>query len=59
LHALLQGRGEEVAEWTRRAMGGSVPFQDAIAARLDILKPSQQQVQALVDDAAAFGVSGV
>ncbi|KAL3518970.1 hypothetical protein ACH5RR_021559 [Cinchona calisaya] len=28
------GAGKAVAEWTARAMGGSVPFKDALAARI-------------------------
>ena len=27
-----------------RAMGGQVPFQDALAARLELIKPSQQDI---------------
>ncbi|CAN0876925.1 Phosphoserine phosphatase, chloroplastic [Linum grandiflorum] len=34
------GAGEAVAEWTARAMGGSVPFEEALAARLSLFKPS-------------------
>ncbi|XP_078447277.1 3-phosphoserine phosphatase [Wolffia australiana] len=39
------GAGESVAEWTARAMGGSVPFEVALAARLSLFKPSLSQVQ--------------
>lgn len=38
------GAGEAVAAWTMRAMGGSVSFQDALAARLNIFKPSAGDV---------------
>ncbi|KAF3784558.1 Phosphoserine phosphatase [Nymphaea thermarum] len=38
------GAGQVVAEWTRRAMGGSVPFEEALAARLNLFKPSLAQV---------------
>ncbi|EDQ90331.1 uncharacterized protein MONBRDRAFT_16456 [Monosiga brevicollis MX1] len=46
------GVGQAVAEWTARAMGGSVTFQDSFAARLDIIKPTTAQVriQALVEE---------
>lgn len=39
------GAGKAVAEWTVRAMGGSVPFEEALAARLSLFKPSLSQVQ--------------
>ncbi|XP_038878378.1 phosphoserine phosphatase, chloroplastic [Benincasa hispida] len=39
------GSGEAVAEWTARAMGGSVPFEDALAARLSLFNPSLSQVE--------------
>lgn len=38
------GAGLAVAEWTARAMGGSVPFEVALAARLDLFKPSLARV---------------
>lgn len=39
------GVGDEVAEWTHRAMGGGTTFEQALAARLEIIKPSQQQIE--------------
>ncbi|MEO8287596.1 MAG: HAD-IB family phosphatase [Chloroflexota bacterium] len=50
----------EVAEMTRQAMGGEVPFEEVFARRLDIIKPTQKQLAAvgklyvstLVEDAA-------
>ncbi|KDP31347.1 hypothetical protein JCGZ_11723 [Jatropha curcas] len=39
------GAGKAVAEWTAKAMGGSVPFEEALAARLSLFKPSLSQVQ--------------
>ncbi|XP_022933623.1 phosphoserine phosphatase, chloroplastic [Cucurbita moschata] len=39
------GAGEAVAEWTARAMGGSVPFEVALAARLSLFNPSLSQVE--------------
>ncbi|GJW78487.1 phosphoserine phosphatase, chloroplastic [Tanacetum coccineum] len=32
--------GKVIDEWTVRLMGGSVPFEEALAARLDLFKPS-------------------
>lgn len=34
------GAGEAVAAWTTRAMTGSVPFEDALSARLGLFNPS-------------------
>lgn len=39
------GAGKAVSEWTLRAMGGSVPFEEALAARLSLFRPSLSQVQ--------------
>ncbi|XP_015883130.3 phosphoserine phosphatase, chloroplastic [Ziziphus jujuba] len=39
------GAGKAVAEWTARAMSGSVPFEDALAARLALFNPSLSQLQ--------------
>jgi phosphoserine phosphatase len=38
------GKGEQVAELTRKAMEGSTKFQDALKARLDLLQPSKQSI---------------
>jgi phosphoserine phosphatase len=38
------GVGDRVAELTRNAMGGAVLFQDALKARLDLIRPSQQLI---------------
>ncbi|XP_050223288.1 phosphoserine phosphatase, chloroplastic isoform X2 [Mercurialis annua] len=38
------GAGNAVAEWTAKAMSGSVPFEEALAARLSLFKPSLSQV---------------
>ncbi|KAK8617163.1 hypothetical protein V6N13_117130 [Hibiscus sabdariffa] len=43
------GAGKAVAEWTARAMGGSVPFEEALSARLSLFKPSLSQVQDYLD----------
>ncbi|KAM6550736.1 hypothetical protein CsatB_000544 [Cannabis sativa] len=43
------GAGKAVAEWTARAMSGSVPFEEALAARLSLFNPSQSQVQEFLE----------
>lgn len=42
------GKKEEVAALTARAMGGSVPFQDALAARLEIIAPTREGLAAFL-----------
>merc|ERR1719453_804280 len=44
LETIKPGVGAKVAELTAQAMGGNVPFHDALAARLDAMQPSRQQV---------------
>lgn len=39
------GKGEEVANLTREAMGGSMTFQEALRRRLDIIRPTQSQIR--------------
>lgn len=39
------GKGQEVANLTREAMGGTMTFQEALRRRLDIIKPSQKQIR--------------
>uniref|UniRef100_A0A0D9XZL1 O-phosphoserine phosphohydrolase n=1 Tax=Leersia perrieri TaxID=77586 RepID=A0A0D9XZL1_9ORYZ len=39
------GAGQAVAEWTAKAMTGSVTFEEALAARLSLFKPSLGQVE--------------
>ncbi|XP_066337434.1 uncharacterized protein [Miscanthus floridulus] len=39
------GAGRAVAEWTAKAMTGTVPFEVALAARLSLIKPSLSQVE--------------
>ena len=39
------GAGAEVAAWTAKAMGGSVPFHDALEARLQLIKPSLSDIE--------------
>lgn len=43
------GAGQAVAEWTARAMNGSVTFEEALAARLSLFNPSLAQVQACLE----------
>ncbi|XP_062508215.1 phosphoserine phosphatase-like [Corticium candelabrum] len=42
------GVGEQVKEWTKKAMGGSIPFRTALSERLKMCKPTSKQVQRLV-----------
>ncbi|EDO39432.1 predicted protein [Nematostella vectensis] len=42
------GRGEEVAEWTRRAMRGGVSFREALENRLKIIQPSSKQLEEFI-----------
>jgi len=44
--AAFKGAGEAVAAWTAKAMGGDVLFQNALAARLDLIQPSKADLQA-------------
>ncbi|XP_070499744.1 phosphoserine phosphatase isoform X2 [Chironomus tepperi] len=39
------GKGEEVSNLTKEAMGGSMTFQEALRRRLDIIKPTQSQIR--------------
>ncbi|GLE05231.1 hypothetical protein PINS_up014231 [Pythium insidiosum] len=39
------GAGAAVKEWTTRAMNGNVKFEDALAARLDIIRPSREDIR--------------
>lgn len=38
------GKGPEVTAWTTKAMDGNIKFEDALAARLDIIKPSKADI---------------
>lgn len=44
------GKGEEVAAWTRRAMEGDTKFEEALAARLDIIRPSRSSIENCLRD---------
>ncbi|POM77026.1 Phosphoserine phosphatase SerB, variant, partial [Phytophthora palmivora] len=55
------GAGKAVQEWTTKAMNGNVKFEDALAARLDIIKPSSiKKLMATLQDKgiAVFLLSG-
>jgi len=39
------GKGKEVSAWTLKAMEGNTKFEDALAARLEIIKPSQASIE--------------
>ncbi|KAL3765524.1 hypothetical protein ACHAWO_011122 [Cyclotella atomus] len=38
------GKGPEVSAWTAKAMNGNIKFEDALAARLDIIQPSKSDI---------------
>ncbi|XP_075709021.1 phosphoserine phosphatase [Rhinoderma darwinii] len=44
------GVGDAVAEMTRKAMGGSLTFKAALTERLALIRPSREQVQALITE---------
>jgi phosphoserine phosphatase len=44
------GSGEEVARLTAAAMGGSVKFEDALDARLNIIKPSKRAIASCIEE---------
>jgi len=43
--ASFKGIGSDVAAWTTQAMSGEVLFQDALSARLNIIKPSEADLK--------------
>ena len=44
------GCGEKVAELTAAAMGGGMPFHEALALRLEAMNPSKQQVETMLSE---------
>ena len=38
------GKGPEVSAWTAKAMDGNIKFEDALAARLQIIRPSRSDI---------------
>mmetsp|Transcript_1584 Transcript_1584/g.3398 ORF Transcript_1584/g.3398 Transcript_1584/m.3398 type:complete len:297 (-) Transcript_1584:453-1343(-) len=43
------GKGPEVAAWTTKAMDGNIKFEDALAARLEIIEPSKSDIEACLE----------
>lgn len=43
------GKGPEVAAWTAKAMDGNVKFEDALAARLQIIEPSKSDIASCLE----------
>jgi phosphoserine phosphatase len=44
------GKGEQVAELTKQAMEGCMPFQDALKARLDCMNVSKQDLECFLEE---------
>ncbi|OQV16185.1 Phosphoserine phosphatase [Hypsibius exemplaris] len=42
------GVGKEVAEWTKQAMGGNLPFKTCLQERLNIIRPTRTQVESFM-----------
>nr|DAD31456.1 TPA_asm: hypothetical protein HUJ06_010307 [Nelumbo nucifera] len=53
------GAGKAVAEWTARVMNGSVPFEDALAARLSLLNPSLSHLQDFLEKKTSQDFPGI
>ena len=53
------GKKDAVAALTARAMGGSLPFRDALAARLSIIEPTRALLDAFVAEHAFKLTPGV
>ena len=43
------GKGPEVAAWTSKAMSGNTKFEDALAARLEIIQPSRSDIASCLE----------
>jgi len=43
------GKGPEVAAWTAKAMDGNIKFEDALAARLEIIQPSRNDIASCLE----------
>lgn len=43
------GKGPEVSAWTTKAMDGNIKFEDALAARLEIIKPSKSDIASCLE----------
>jgi len=44
------GKGAEVSAWTTKAMDGDTKFEDALAARLEIIQPSRESIEKCLED---------
>ncbi|XP_038075369.1 phosphoserine phosphatase-like [Patiria miniata] len=44
------GVGEEVAQWTKKAMDGSITYKETLQARMDIINPTKAQVKAFIEN---------
>ncbi|XP_022093227.1 phosphoserine phosphatase-like [Acanthaster planci] len=44
------GVGQEVAQWTKKAMDGSITYKETLEARMTIIHPTMDQVKAFIDD---------
>lgn len=53
------GKGEAVAELTKKAMEGDTKFQDALQMRLDLMQPSKAQIETLLNEQPLVLTSGV
>lgn len=53
------GKGLEVSNLTKEAMGGSMTFQEALRRRLDIIKPTQAQIKEFLAKKPSTMSSGV
>jgi len=53
------GVGEKVAALTAAAMGGSQPFHEALAQRLEVMKPTMQQLNTMLADHPSVLTPGV
>ena len=53
------GKGAEVAALTKEAMEGGMKFQDALAARLELLKPSKGSIESCLRDTPLQLTAGV
>lgn len=47
--ALFSGSGQEVAEMTKKAMSGKMSFEEALNARLNIIRPSFQMIESCLE----------
>lgn len=57
--AAFAGKKAEVAALTAKAMGGSVRFEDALAARLELIQPTREMLDRFVDGHAFIFTEGV